>query len=127
MKGATTEPEVSTIKPLRTIRTATIGRSQNFFRSRMKAQSSTRKSPIPVHLLSQQNYLILTLHVSRRTFSSHPSVCFTIRLKVQLQEILTHDAQQSARRHHDTIVNEKQYDSGIHPCKYFRQSHPPPV
>src|SRR6185369_13292630 len=46
MNGATADPWVSTMSPPNSTRISTIGRSQNFFRSRMNAQSSTTKSPI---------------------------------------------------------------------------------
>ena len=52
MKGATAEPDVKTTRlPSRT-RQMTIGRSQNFFRSFIKDQSSIRNSPIIPPLVS---------------------------------------------------------------------------
>jgi len=46
MKGATAEPDVKTIKLPRSTRHKIIGKSQNFFRSFMKDQSSNKNSPI---------------------------------------------------------------------------------
>jgi hypothetical protein len=46
MNGATAEPEVNTIKLPNKTRHKTIGKSQNFFRSFMKDQSSDKNSNI---------------------------------------------------------------------------------
>ena len=46
MNGATTEPDVNTIRLPNNIRQRMIGRSQNFFRSFMKDQSSNKKLPM---------------------------------------------------------------------------------
>src|SRR3989304_5349398 len=48
MKGATAEPDVKTIKLPRSTRHKIIGKSQNFFRSFMKDQSSNKNSPIVI-------------------------------------------------------------------------------
>src|SRR5215831_14268834 len=46
MKGATAEPLVRTINPPKIVMTIKTGRSQNFFRTRRKAQNSRRKLTI---------------------------------------------------------------------------------
>jgi hypothetical protein len=46
MKGATAEPEVSTINPPSRTSQMMIGKSQNFFRSFIKAHRSIKNSPI---------------------------------------------------------------------------------
>src|SRR6185437_16174769 len=46
MNGAIAEPLVSTIRPPKTTIMIRIGSSQNFLRSRMKAQSSTIMAPM---------------------------------------------------------------------------------
>src|SRR4029450_9703477 len=61
MNGATAEPEVKTTRPPSRTRQITMGRSQNFFRSRMKDQSSSKNSPINTSLVSSKQIAASTL------------------------------------------------------------------
>ena len=55
MNGAIAEPLVSTIRPPKITIMIMIGSSQNFLRSRMNAQSSTRIEPIVSRSRDYQN------------------------------------------------------------------------
>src|SRR5690349_21662071 len=54
MKGATTEPLVSTIRPPKMVISTKTGRSQNFFRAIMNAAMSFRNDIIPSEWLFQR-------------------------------------------------------------------------
>jgi hypothetical protein len=52
MKGATTDPDVSRMRPLKATNITMIGSNQNFFRALKKCQSSKINSPIEVPFLA---------------------------------------------------------------------------
>src|SRR6266478_5492169 len=73
MKGATAEPEVKITRlPSRT-RQMIMGKSQNFFRSFMKDQSSNKNAPINTSFISEQLAVSSKLIHTIETQSSHGS------------------------------------------------------
>jgi hypothetical protein len=61
MKGATAEPEVSTISPPSRTSQIIIGKSQNFFRSFINAHRSIKNSPIGTSKISYVTEMMVTV------------------------------------------------------------------
>src|ERR1044071_225754 len=95
MNGAIAEPLVSTIRPPKITIMIMIGSSQNFLRSRMKAQSSTRIDPIS---LSRSELVFDRLRRRPRRRALDP-VTLGATVDPQAQEILAEGPHDQADRH----------------------------
>src|SRR5258708_38219824 len=96
------EPFVSTIRPPKITIMIKIGSSQNFLRSRMKAQSSTRMEPIDRSFRDQNwSRSELVLHGLRRRSRRRAvdPVALGLGIEPQTQEILARGAHDEADRH----------------------------
>src|SRR5436305_1170700 len=100
MKGATAEPLVSMTKPPTAIIITKIGKSQNFFRMRMKRQSSARKSnSIPSELVLHR------LRCRPRRVSLDP-IAITITLDPKSQQVSAQQSHHESCRYHRSIIYE---------------------
>src|SRR5690242_17639343 len=88
MKGATAEPCVRTIKLPSSKSMTKIGRSQNFFRSFIKAHSSIKNSPIAT---SQRLSSKLVLHMSARPSILSGSISFMVCTESLPQRVFPHE------------------------------------
>src|SRR5690242_10731448 len=104
MKGATAEPLTSTATLPNVSIMTRIGRSQNFLRTRMKRQSSAKKSMcMPSELI---------FHCDRCRPRRPPGDPITVRIRFQLepQQIPAHGPHHKSGRQHGSIENEAHYD-----------------
>src|SRR4051812_32530852 len=106
MKGATAEPLVNTTSPPNTTIMIMIGSSQNFLRTRMKRQSSARKS---ITSLSE-----LVLHCLRRRSRRLPRqpIAVATRLTPQAQQVPPHSPHDETGRQHRSVEHQT-HDNGI--------------
>src|SRR6185437_14195127 len=98
MNGAMAEPLVNTIRPPNTTIMIRIGNSQNFLRSRMKAQSSTIMAPILPAILSTSELVAHRLRRRSRWCAVDP-VAAGAAVDLQPQEVLAEGPHDQADRH----------------------------
>src|ERR1700682_6451352 len=118
MKGATTEPLVSTTRPPNTTIMMRIGVSQNFFLTRMNRQSSATKSIFyPLELIS---------HRFRRGTGrlSHDPVAVCTRLAFEPQQVLPHHAHDKTGRQNRAVEKQRHHDRIDHPVKQQPELQP---
>src|SRR5215831_8678364 len=111
MNGAMAEPLVSTIRPPKITIMIRIGRSQNFLRSLMKAQSSTRMAPIDWSL-SRSELVFHRLGRRPRRMAVDP-VALGRMIDLEPQEILAEDAHDEADRR-DGDEEQQPQDERVH-------------
>src|ERR1700731_1078675 len=123
MKGAITEPLVSTTSPPNTTIMIRTGNSQNFLRTRINRQSSATKSiSCPLKLIS---------HGLGRWSGRLPRdpVAFRVRLPFEPQQILAHHAHDETgrqnravedQRHHHGVDDAMQQQSELQPYQIKR-------
>src|SRR5580692_10826397 len=116
MNGAMAEPLVSTIRPPKITIMIRIGNSQNFLRSRMKAQSSTMMEPIGRCLSNSElaESELVTHRLRRRPWRrAIDPVALGRRIEPEAQEVLAHGAHDETDRHDGHEEQQPQYD-GVH-------------
>src|ERR1700676_2810557 len=111
MNGAMAEPLVSTIRPPKITIMIRIGNSQNFLRSRMKAQSSTMMEPMDVGPFRSELVFHRLRRRSRR--GSVDPVALGRGIETQTQEVLAHGAHDETDRH-DGHEEKQPEDDGVH-------------
>src|SRR5262252_10709113 len=111
MNGAMAEPLVSTIRPPKITIMIRIGRSQNFLRSLMKAQSSTRMAPIGWSL-SRSELVFHRLGRRPRRVAVDPVALGRV-IDLEPQEILAEDAHDKTDRR-DGDEEQQPQDQGVH-------------
>src|SRR5260370_4558328 len=113
MNGAMAEPLVSTIRPPKITIMIRIGNSQNFLRSRMKAQSSTMMEPIGRCLsnseLAESELVAHRLRRRPRRRAIDP-VALGRGIEPEAQEVLAHGAHHETDRHYGHQYHQPQPD-----------------
>src|SRR5882724_7977009 len=127
MNGATADPCVSTIRPPNRSRTTMIGRSQNFFRSRMNAQNSRTNSLISKSLLRSSGSLELSGHMGRGPERLDDPIRLGPRLKAPLHQIMPAQSHDDTHRRHEPVEDHGQDDPRIDPRENLPDLHPDPV
>src|SRR5262245_65774254 len=112
MNGAMAEPLVSTIRPPKITIMIRLGSSQNFFRSFMKAQSSTRMEPIAAVLSRSE----LVFHRLRRRpgRGAVDPVAAGAAIHPKPQEILAEQAHDEADRGEGDEEQQTKDEQGHH-------------
>src|ERR1700675_21473 len=149
MKGAITEPLVSTTNPPNTTIISSTGNSQNFFRTRINRQSSATKSiccPLdhdPMNRIVISSVLFehdvpeswfplsgscleLVFHRLGRWSArlSHDPVAVRVRLSFEPQQVLPHHAHDEAGRPNRAIEQQRHHDRVDHLVKQQSELQP---
>src|SRR5581483_12463197 len=106
--GAIAEPLVSTIRPPKITIMIRIGSSQNFLRSRMKAQSSTRMAPIG-QVLSRLELILHGFGLGPRRRTLDP-VALGGGIHLGAQEVLAEGAHHQSDRRDGDEEEQPQHD-----------------
>src|SRR5581483_1548027 len=119
INGATAVPE-STVKPPKRTKQTMMGRSQNFFRSFMKDQSSKKSS-----VIESLRGLVLSLQMRCRPRISRYAVAIEVRSQAPPHRIFSQPAAKDSERRHDPVENQAQKNSRVDPAHDMTEGHPP--
>src|SRR5471030_1604512 len=118
MKGAITEPLVSTTSPPKTTIMVRIGNSQNFFLTRINRQSSATKS---IFVLLE----LIAHRLGRWTRGlSHDPVAVRVRLPFEPQRVLPHHAHDQSGRQNRAEEQQRHDDRVDYPVKQQSELQP---
>src|SRR5512143_3183624 len=119
MNGAMAELWVRTIRTPKPSRMMIIGRSQNFFLSFMKAQSSTMKSRITRLLRSE-----LPPHVRPGPRLARQAIARGRRVERRPHRVLPQPPENDPERREDQVEEQPQDDPRVDPAERAPQRHP---
>src|SRR5437867_1845726 len=122
MNGATADPCVSTIKPPNSRSTTTIGSSQNFFRSRMNAQSSRTNSPI-----FNSPSLELPGHVGAGSGGLEDAIRRRDGIEASMHRISPEPPHDDAHRRRDAVEDHGEENARVDPSQRLADRHPDPM
>src|SRR5262245_21202603 len=122
MNGATAEPWVRTTRPPNSTSTTTMGRSQNFFRSRMNIHSSTANSLMGGYSCSELPQQVGT----GSRLPEHPvRGCAWIAGPLHL--VASGEALHEAHRGDQAEEDQTQHQASVDPAQDAADGHPDPV
>src|SRR5688572_24801837 len=119
MNGATTDPCVNTIRLPSSSMATMIGRSQNFFRSRMNAQSSRANSPMIISSSSE-----LSQHVTGGAGGPHHAVGIDVEREAPSHGVAAPQTHHQRERGDQSIEQDPEDDSRVDPAQGGAQCHP---
>src|SRR6516162_9920902 len=122
MNGAITDPCDSTTKPPKTAIMTMIGNSQNFLRTRMKAQSSSTKD-----MGRPQSILVLHRFGRRSGWLTDDPIARRLWITLQPERVFTKSAHHQPDRHHGRKEQKRHHDRIDHLVKHKAEPQPEPV
>src|SRR6185503_8325254 len=125
MKGATAEPCVNTSRVPTSTSTRTIGRSQNFLRSFMKAQSSRTNSAMDLSPPIRRSEL--PVHVGAGARRLRDAIALGRRIMSPAHRILAAETPDEPHRRDEAVEDDAKEDSRIDPSQRLAHRHPDPV
>src|SRR6266851_4931424 len=121
MNGATAEPLVRTINPPKTAMTMNTGRSQNFLRTRRKAQNSRRKLTIDA------SELVLECFGSRAGRLANDPIAVRRRIECSPHRVLAGEPHEEADRGNADIEQDPEEDRADDEMQQQAEFRPEPV